>query len=217
MNTSLAALAAALVLCAPAAAVAAETAAETAPSDVAADSPDTITVSAARGTPLADMDVSASVMDARAITASPATSTDQLVNRIPGIFTLNQPAAMLHPTGDTFSIRGFGTTTNVNTLVMLDGMPMNDPYFRVVDWNQAAKGQIESIEVIRGGGATSLWGNMAMGGIVNLVSKAPQPGHMDIDVSGGSYRTFSATATAGFALGRDVVAGISLSDTTSGG
>jgi hypothetical protein len=48
------------------------------------------------------------------------------------------------PTGDTFSIRGFGTTTNVNTLVMLDGMPMNDPYFRVVDWNQIAKGQIEA-------------------------------------------------------------------------
>lgn len=178
---------------------------------------DQIVVTAARGTALKDMDVSASVMNAAQIAATPALAPDQIVNKIPGIFTLTQPAAVLHPTGDTFSIRGFGTTTNVNTLVMLDGIPMNDPYFRVVDWNQIAKGQMEGIEVIRGGGATSLWGNMAMGGIVNILSKAPQPGHMDFDVSGGSYRTLSVSSTAGLALGKDVVAGISASDTTSDG
>lgn len=181
------------------------------------NAPTDIVVTAARGTALKDMDVSASVITAAQIAASPATSPDQIVNKIPGIFTLNQPAAVLHPTGDTFSIRGFGTTTNVNTLVMLDGIPMNDPYFRVVDWNQVAKGQMQGIEVIRGGGATSLWGNMAMGGIVNIVTRAPQPGQMDFDVSAGSYRTFSGTATAGLALGRNVVAGISASDTVSDG
>jgi outer membrane receptor protein involved in Fe transport len=176
-----------------------------------------IIVTAARGTALKDMDVSASVLSARDVQTAPAISTDQIINHIPGIFTLNQPAAALHPTGDTFSIRGFGTTTNVNTLVMLDGLPMNDPYFRVVDWNQVAKGQIESIEVIRGGGATSLWGNMAMGGIVNIVSKTPQAGHMDLDLSAGSYRTYSATANAGIGIAPGVVAGITASDTTSDG
>lgn len=187
------------------------------PAFAMADTPPDIVVTAARGTALKDMDVSASVITADQIAAMPAIAPDQIVNKIPGIFTLNQPAAVLHPTGDTFSIRGFGTTTNVNTLVMLDGVPMNDPYFRVVDWNQIAKGQMQSIEVIRGGGATSLWGNMAMGGIVNIVSKAPEAGHMDVDVSAGSYRTLSATASAGVALGKDVVAGISASETTSDG
>jgi hypothetical protein len=40
---------------------------------------------------------------------------------------------------------------------------------------------------------------------------------MDLDVSAGSYRTLSVSATAGMALGKDVVAGISASDTTSDG
>jgi outer membrane cobalamin receptor len=60
-------------------------------------------------------------------------------------------------------------------------------------------------------------GQYGDGGIVNIVSKAPEPGHMDVDVSAGSYRTLSATASAGVALGKDVVAGISASDTTSDG
>ena len=182
-----------------------------------ATSPTEIVVTAARGTALKDMDVSTTVVSAAQITAMPAISTDQIVNKIPGVFTLNSPAAVLHPTGDTFSIRGFGTTTNVNTLVMLDGVPMNDPYFRVVDWNQIGKGQIDSIEVIRGGGATSLWGNMAMGGIVNIVSRAPQAGHMDFDANVGSHNTLSGSVNAGLGLGKDVVAGISLSDTTTDG
>ncbi|MDE2403702.1 MAG: TonB-dependent receptor [Sphingomonadales bacterium] len=184
----------------------------------AEEAPDgTIVVTAARGTALKDMDVSATVITAREVEMSPATATDQLVNRIPGVFTLNQPAAVLHPTGDTFSIRGFGTTTNVNTLVMVDGIPANDAFFRVVDWNQVAKSQIGSIEVIRGGGATSLWGNMAMGGIVNILTRAPEAEHMDFDASVGSFRTLSGTATAGLALGGDVVAGLTVSDTTSAG
>ncbi len=184
--------------------------------DEASSTPDII-VTAARGTALKDMDVSTTVVNTAEIEATPATATDQIINRIPGVFTLNQPAAALHPTGDTFSIRGFGTTTNVNTLVMLDGIPMNDPYFRVVDWNQITKAQIASIEVIRGGGATSLWGNMAMGGVVNIVSKPPEAGHIDFDTNVGSYHTLSGTATAGVALAKDVVGGISVSDTTSDG
>lgn len=204
MKTSLLAIAASLTLATPA---------------LAEDTggANDIVVTAARGTALKDMDVSTTVIGAAQIASMPALSTDQIVNKIPGVFTLNSPAAALHPTGDTFSIRGFGTTTNVNTLVMLDGLPMNDPYFRVVDWNQVGKAQIDSIEVIRGGGATSLWGNMAMGGILNIVSRAPQAGHMDFDASVGSYHTLSGSVNAGIGLGRDVVAGISLSDTTTDG
>lgn len=204
MKTSLLAIAASLTMATPA--LAEDT-----------DGANDIVVTAARGTALKDMDVSTTVIGAAQIASMPALSTDQIVNKIPGVFTLNSPAAALHPTGDTFSIRGFGTTTNVNTLVMLDGVPMNDPYFRVVDWNQVGKAQIDNIEVIRGGGATSLWGNMAMGGILNIVSRAPQAGHMDFDTGVGSYHTLSGSVNAGIGLGKDVVAGISLSDTTTDG
>src|SRR6266404_9721162 len=126
-----------------------------------------VTVSAGRGSDVEKLDVSTTVLTREQIQAMPETGLDQIVNNIPGIWTFTIPTGQLHPTGQPFNIRGFGSSTTINTLVMVDGVPMNDPYFRTVDWSQVSKDSIQSIEVIRGGGASSLWGNMAMGGIVN--------------------------------------------------
>jgi outer membrane receptor protein involved in Fe transport len=153
-----------------------------------------VTVSVGRGSSIEDMDVSTSVIPSDEIRRAPQTSTEQIVNRIPGVFALQQPAGQLHPTAQVFSIRGFGTTTNVNTLLLVDGVPLNDPYFRTIDWGQIPKESIERIEVIRGGGATSLWGNLAMGGIVNVVTREPQPGERRFAVSYGSHDSLSGDA-----------------------
>src|SRR5262249_61454461 len=107
------------------------------------------------------------------VEAMPEAGVDQIVNRIPGVFTFTIPTGQLHPTGQPVSIRGFGTSTTINTLVMIDGVPINDPYFQTVDWSRISKNSIERVEVIRGGGATSLWGNMAAGGGVNNVTRPP--------------------------------------------
>ncbi|MCC7122892.1 MAG: TonB-dependent receptor [Gammaproteobacteria bacterium] len=153
-----------------------------------------VTVSAGRGSTLEDMDVSTTVVAREQIQRAPQTSIEQIVNRIPGVFALQQPAGQLHPTSQVFSIRGFGTTTNVNTLLLVDGVPLNDPYFRTIDWGQIPKESIERIEVIRGGGASSLWGNLAMGGIVNVVTREPRPGDRRLSASYGSHDTFSTDA-----------------------
>ena len=46
--------------------------------------------------------------------------------------------------------------------------------------------------MIRGGGATSLWGNMAMGGVINIVTRQPTRTGVAADVSYGSYNTANA-------------------------
>jgi outer membrane receptor protein involved in Fe transport len=158
-----------------------------------------ITVSATRGADTKDLDVSTTVISRDQVQAAPETSVDQIVNKIPGIFTPSEPGTQLHPTGQPFSIRGFGTSTNINTLLMIDGVPANDAYFRTLDWAQIPKNSIQSIEVIRGGGASSLWGNMAMGGIVNIVTRPPTSGGV-VDVSGGGFGTINGQASAGYAL-----------------
>jgi outer membrane receptor protein involved in Fe transport len=159
---------------------------------------DAVTVTAGRGSQLKTLDVSTTTIGRAQVEQAPEAAIDQVVNKIPGVFTSQQPSAQLHPTGQEFSIRGFGTTTNVNTLVMADGVPINDPYFRTVDWGQLPKGEVDRIEVIRGGGATSLWGNMAMGGIVNVVTRAPGVGDNLVQVSYGSFNTFTADVALGF-------------------
>jgi outer membrane cobalamin receptor len=155
-----------------------------------------VTVSAGRGSDLEKLDVSTTVLTRAEVQAMPETGVDQIVNRIPGIWTFTVPTGQLHPTGQPVSIRGFGSSTTINTLVMVDGVPINDPYFRTVDWSRISKNSVERIEVIRGGGATSLWGNMAMGGVINIVTREPTKTGVAADVSYGSYNTANAE-TAG--------------------
>jgi len=151
-----------------------------------------VTVTAGRGSNIEKLDVSTTVLTREQIQARPETGVDQIVNRIPGIWSFTVPTGQLHPTGQPFSIRGFGSSTTINTLVMVDGVPINDPFFRTVDWSRISKDSIERIEVIRGGGATSLWGNMAMGGVVNIVTRQPTRTGVAADVSYGSYNTANA-------------------------
>lgn len=161
----------------------------------AADIP-VVTVSAARGSALDRLDLAVTELDRDQVQAAPQTDVEQILNKLPGVFARQEPSAMIHPTGQVFSIRGFGNATNVNTLVMVDGIPINDPFFRTIDWGQVPKDSVERIEVVRGGGAAALWGNLAMGGVVNIVTRRPLAGERRFDVSIGSRRTHSADAAA---------------------
>ncbi len=176
-----------------------------------------ITVTAGRGSSLEEMPVSTTVLGHEEVQSMPESSVDQLINKIPGIFTQTIPATQLHPTGQPFNIRGFGTTTNINTLVMVDGVPFNDPYFRTVNWSRIPKSSIESIEVIRGGGATALWGNMAMGGVVNIVTTEPEPGDANAYFSVGSYASLNYGASGTLFATDKVKMGINLDRATSNG
>jgi outer membrane receptor protein involved in Fe transport len=148
-----------------------------------------IVVQAVRGTKLKDLDVSTTVIPPAQIEQSPENSVEGILQRTPGVVMPMLPANELHPTGDPIELRGFGSTPG-RTLVMVDGIPFNDPYFRYLDWQQIPKEDIERIEVIRGGGATTLWGNMAMAGVINIVTREPQPDELRASVGYGSFNTF---------------------------
>src|SRR5882757_4000132 len=176
-----------------------------------------VTVSAGRGSDLEKLDVSTTVLTRAEVQAMPETGVDQIVNRIPGIWTFTVPTGQLHPTGQPVSIRGFGSSTTINTLVMVDGVPINDPYFRTVDWSRISKNSVERIEVIRGGGATSLWGNMAMGGVINIVTREPTKTGVAADVSYGSYNTANAEVGSTVAVNDSLKVGVGYNHAQSSG
>ena len=176
-----------------------------------------ITVSAGRGSALDKLDVSTTLMTREQIQALPETGVDQIVNRIPGVWLPNVPTGQLHPTAQPVNIRGFGTSTTINTLVMVDGVPINDPYFRTINWSAIPKNSVERIEVIRGGGATSLWGNMAMGGVINIVTREPTRTGASADVSYGSYNSATAEAAGSVILNDRVKVGASYNHAQSSG
>jgi len=150
--------------------------------------PETIVVSASRGTRLDDTDISTTVMTREQVDQAPEQGVDQIINKIPGVVISQVPSNQIHPTGKSIQMRGFGGGGE-RVLVMVDGIPINDPYYRYINWDKIPKDTVERIEVIRGGGATTLWGDMAMAGVINIVTREPQPGEARLSAGYGSLNT----------------------------
>ncbi len=100
----------------------------------------------------------------------------------------------------TLSLRGAAPNA---VLVLLDGVPLAGPG-AAVDLSRIPVAALERIEVLRGGGSAR-YGPGAMGGVVNLVTRAPD-GHARVfaDFTQGSFATtqLSAGGTASL-LGGD--------------
>ncbi|MHB8623014.1 MAG: TonB-dependent receptor [Sulfuricaulis sp.] len=95
-----------------------------------------------------------------------------------------------HATLDTVDIRGFGAASGQNTLILLDGRRLNDIDLSAVDFSAIPLANIARIEIIRGDGGV-LYGDGAVGGTINIITK--QPGHTgtsgNVNVTGASYKT----------------------------
>jgi len=80
---------------------------------------------------------------------------------------------------------GFGETAQSNMVVMIDGRRVNSPDLSGVDWTQIPVEQIERIEIIHGA-ASVLYGNGAVGGAINIITRIPESGGT-IRLGGGSF------------------------------
>jgi len=69
-------------------------------------------------------------------------------------------------------LRGFGETGPYNTLVMVDGRRVNEIDLSGVDWTQIPLEHVDRIEILRGTG-TVLYGDNAVGGVINIITKIP--------------------------------------------
>ena len=84
-------------------------------------------------------------------------------------------------------IRGFGETAPSNTLVLVDGRRVNAIDLSGVDWSQIPLDQVERIEIVRGAGSV-LYGDNAVGGVINIITKRPEKTFSaNAEAAGGSY------------------------------
>ncbi|HEY2752499.1 TonB-dependent receptor [Phenylobacterium sp.] len=142
---------------------------------------------------LADVPVSASIVTSEEIGQTPANSLDDVLRRVPSLDVPIAASYQTHPTSLNVSMRGLG---GIRALVLLDGVPLNDPFQGYVQWNRVPLETIDRVEVVRGGGAT-LWGNYAMGGVVNILTRAPDRNELILQGGGGSYGTYRGDAYGG--------------------
>jgi len=149
--------------------------------------PETIVVtSSRRAESIKQVPESVSVITAAEIRGTAAQTVDQVLRYVPSVDLPSVNAASLHPTADSVSMRGLSGT---RALVLLDGIPLNDSYFGSVQWSRVPLENIRQIEIIRGGDST-LWGNYAMGGVINILTQQPIKNELLVQGGAGSYGTY---------------------------
>jgi iron complex outermembrane receptor protein len=152
------------------------------------------------GTPLDEIPLNTTVLTKEVIETSPDQTIDQVLKNTPGVLLNDVPYYQKDPTAQSINVRGLG---NARTLVMVDGVPLNDAFYGTIQWNLVPLSSIDTVEFIRGG-VSSLWGNYGMGGVINVNTKNPKNSQQDISASYGSF------ATGNFSAAKDIVASDSL-------
>lgn len=144
---------------------------------------------------LADVPASVSVITSDQIEDTPARTIDDVLRRVPSVDLPIASTNEQHPTDTIISMRGL---SGIRSLVLLDGVPLNDPFFGYVQWSEVPVATIDRVEVVRGGGAP-LWGNYAMGGVINILTKPIDRTGLVAEAAGGSRGTYRADGHAAYA------------------
>lgn len=165
---------------------------------------DEIIVTGIRSQRFAELPRSAAVITADDIAISPATNVVDLLAREAN---LNLRSTVGNEKFSGVDVRGQGDTYSSNVLVLVDGIKINASDLSGADYSTVALDQIERIEVIRGANAVR-YGNGAVGGVINIITKQSQPGtRAGFRMRGGSYDTLEAGLNGAWANERFFVAG----------
>ena len=95
---------------------------------------------------------------------------------------------MSNPTTQGVTLRGVSGSGASRTLVLADGVPLNDPFGSWVYWNRVPQAAVERVEIVRGA-TGDLYGADALGGVVQVLTFAPGRTRLRTTVDGGSHDT----------------------------
>ena len=136
-----------------------------------------------------DTPAAVTVITREDIRDSPSQTLDDLLRQVPGFSLFRRTSSVVaHPTTQGVSLRGIGPSGASRVLVLLDGVPLNDPFGGWVYWDRVPLQAIEQVEVVRGGGS-SAWGNAALGGVIQVLTRRPIERHAFLEGSYGSHDT----------------------------
>ncbi len=107
---------------------------------------------------------------------------------VPGIAVSRQG-----PVGTATQVRIRGAEAN-HTVVLIDGVKINDPFTSEVDFAHLLSAQIDRIEILRGPQSV-LYGSEAIGGVISIFTKRGAPGmQAEASIEAGSFSSVDGSA-----------------------
>jgi len=125
---------------------------------------------------------SATVIDEKEVAESGARSVADLLAMKGGI-RLSTTSG--NTSGAAVHLRGFGENASSRVLVLVDGRPINRPDMGGVSWLEVPISRVARVEILRGS-QTARFGDNAVGGVINLVTKEGGKASTVVEGAGGS-------------------------------
>jgi outer membrane receptor protein involved in Fe transport len=159
---------------------------------------ETVVTIARSETRIAETPQSIAVLGRRQLETTAAPTLDEALRQVPGFSIFRRSSSRnANPTTQGVSLRGVGASGASRSVVLFDGVPLNDPFGGWVQWNRVSPIAVETVEVLRGG-ASSLYGNSSLSGAIGITPRAADEGlNVSAEVFAGSQRSISASAFVG--------------------
>ena len=155
------------------------------------------------------------VISKKEIQRIPAQKVDEIIQYASGVNAFRSGG--IYTMRPVVTLRGLSGDEQGRTLVLLDGVPINKGDTGGVNWNRLDKNNIERIEIYRGPGS-GLYGNHAMGGVINIITRKPGDEMSgNAGMSFGTYNTQKGNLYLGSRLSKKVWASASGFFTNSDG
>ena len=101
-----------------------------------------------------------------------ALATDDKLRNVAGFSLLRRSGSQTaNPTSQGVSLRGLGANGASRALVLADGIPLNDPFGGWIYWARVPQSSLNQVQLVPGG-VSALYGNDALGGVINLETKS---------------------------------------------
>ena len=139
--------------------------------------------------PRADPSVTVTVLSGAELLTSAALALDDALKMVPGFTLFRRTSSRVsNPTAQGVTLRGLGGTGASRSLVLADGVPLNDAFGGWVYWDKLPQVAIDRVEVLRGSGS-DLYGADAVGGVVQILTWHPSRPAVRAVVEGGGLQT----------------------------
>jgi len=132
-------------------------------------------------------------LDRETLASMPASNLTEVLDTVGGLqasqfYGINGSEASL-------DLLGFGATANQNTLILLNGRRLSNIDLASPFLSGIPLAAIERIEILPGAGA-ALYGNGAVGGVINIITRRRYENSAGLEVNGGSYNSLGGSAYA---------------------